>query len=267
LRYPGGKAKIYDKVKNIILVNALSDKIYVEPFAGGFGLGLKLMRNGDIDRFIINDYDRHIFAFWKSVFCHTNKLKEKIITTSITVEEWQRQKGIYKDYKNFSLLEVGFSTLFLNRTNFSGILMGGPIGGLDQCGKYKLHCRFNKGKIIALIKEIAKHKDKVEIYNKDAVKLIRDLKNRESELFYNFDPPYVNKGKELYLNAFIAQDHTDLRNEINNVQTKWIMTYDNVDLIKDLYCRYNQTQLSLIYSVSSKRKEKELMISNLNFIV
>jgi hypothetical protein len=32
-------------------------------------------------------------------------------------------------------LEVGFATFFLNRTNRSGILNGGIIGGRDQVGR------------------------------------------------------------------------------------------------------------------------------------
>jgi len=263
LRYPGGKAKIYPVVKNIIITNNLSNKIYVEPFAGGFGLGLKLMLNGDIERFIINDYDRHIYAFWKSVFSNTKRLIEKITTTNITIEEWHRQKNIYDNHKEYSILDVGFSTLFLNRTNYSGILMSGPIGGFDQERDYKIDCRFNKERIIELIRKIAAHKKNVKVYRKDAIKLIKKLKPIEQEVFYNFDPPYVNKGKELYLNALVQQDHIDLKNEIDDVRTEWIMTYDNHNLIKGLYQSYHKIEFDLLYSVSSKRKEKELMISNI----
>jgi len=266
LRYPGGKAKIYPVVKNIIETNNLRDKIYVEPFSGGFGLGLKLMLNGDIKSFIINDFDRHIYSFWKSVFTHTKKLIEMIENTDVTIEQWRIQKNIYMNPKGHSILEIGFSTLFLNRTNFSGILMSGPIGGFNQRGSNKLGCRFNKDKLIELIRKIASHKKNVKVYRKDAVKLIRKLKPSEQDIFYNFDPPYVNKGKELYLNAFERKDHVVLKDEISRVKTKWIMTYDNVDLIKNLYAEYNQSEFDLLYSVSSKRKERELMISNIGHI-
>jgi len=266
LRYPGGKARIYGSVRNIIISNGLTNKTYVEPFSGGFGLGLKLMLNGDIKKFIINDYDRHIYSFWKSVFSHTKKLIKKINETEITIEQWHIQKDIYNKPKGHSVLDIGFSTLFLNRTNFSGILMSGPIGGYEQRGKYKMDCRFNKERIIELIRKIAAHKKNVKVYRKDAARLIQMLRVREQEIFYNFDPPYVNKGEELYLNAFEEQDHRDLQNEIDNVQTEWIMTYDNVELIKGLYRNYKQIEFSLSYTVSSKRIEKELLISNLEKI-
>lgn len=264
LRYPGGKAKIYKVVRDIITSNNLTHKTYVEPFAGGFGLGINLMLNGDIKKFIINDYDRHIYSLWKSVFSQTNKLIKKIEETDITIEQWQMQKEIYNNPKGHSTLDIGFSTLFLNRTNFSGILMSGPIGGYGQRGNYKVNCRFNKDRIIELIKRIAAHKKNVEVYRKDAVKLIQELRPREQEIFYNFDPPYVNKGQGLYLNAFAIKDHICLEGEIEKVKTEWIMTYDNVDLIKGLYKNYQQIEFNLSYTVSSKRAEKELMISNLS---
>ena len=151
MRYPGGKAKIYKTVKKIIEANGLSNRIYVEPFAGGFGLGLKLMLNKDVKHFIINDYDYHIYALWFSVFHHTEELIEKIITTRVSLVEWHFQKEVYQNYSNKSLLEIGFSTLFLNRTNFSGILNARPMGGINQKGKYKIDCRFNKKTMIEYI--------------------------------------------------------------------------------------------------------------------
>ena len=266
LRYPGGKAKIYSSVKEIILQNGLEHKIYCEPYSGGFGLGIKLLLKGDMQRFIINDLDRHIYAFWHSVFFDTDRLIDKIQNTPITMDEWHHQKDIYLNantYNENRLLDIGFSTLFLNRTNFSGILTGGPIGGLAQHGLYTIDCRFNRERLVKCVRDIAAHRENVEVYNYDALHLIRELKAREQDIFYNFDPPYVGKGPALYLNALVEQDHINLRNAVNNVQTKWIMTYDNVKLIKDLYKDYKQKELELLYSVSVKRKDKELMISNL----
>lgn len=262
LRYPGGKAKIYKTVKEIIKNNNLSQKIYCEPFAGGFGLGLKLLLNGDVHRVIINDYDRHLYAFWMCVFNRTQDLVKKIKHTNITIEEWYKQKEVYNQYQNKSLLDVGFSTLFLNRTNYSGILKGGPIGGLEQKGNYKIDCRFQKNRLIKMIENISKYKNCVEIYNNDAVTLINLLKYKEKDIFYNFDPPYVNKAKDLYLNAFQEKDHIHLYESISNINTQWIVTYDNVELIKDLYKNFPMIEQELGYSVSSKRKVKELVIYN-----
>ena len=262
MRYPGGKAKIYNFVKEIIDNYGLHNKTYVEPFSGGFGLGLKLLENNQVKRVIINDYDKHIYYLWKCVFFHTKKLIEKIENTPINVEEWQKQKEIYINFSQYSILDIGFSTLFLNRCNYSGILNGGPIGGFEQRGKYKIDCRFNKQHIIACLEEISKYKKQVEVYNFDAITLIDHLRNRESDLFYYFDPPYVKKGKVLYFNAYGKEDHIALRNMIINIKTNWIMTYDEEKFIEDLYKEYFVSAQILNYSVNTKRKAKELFISN-----
>lgn len=262
LRYPGGKTKMYNLVKNIIHSHKMDNLVYVEPFSGGFGIGINLLCNGDMKRFIINDYDYHIFAFWKTIFNYTKQLIEFVNEVDINILEWKRQKEIYDHYEDYSLFEVGCSALFLNRTNFSGILKSGPIGGFNQAGKYKIDCRFNKNYLIKIIKEIAKHKNQVKIYNLDVVKLIKKLKPIENEVFYNFDPPYVEKGPELYLNSFKKADHINLMNEINKINTKWIMTYDQVPLIRNLYGNYYMSEYIQGYSINRKRKEKELFISN-----
>lgn len=262
LRYPGGKAILYDKVKKIVVDNKLTDMIYVEPFAGGFGLGIKLMTNNIINSFIINDYDYHIYAFWKVLFTRTKDLINFINNVNVTLNEWIIQKEIYINYKNYNLVEIACSTLFLNRTNYSGVLTGGPIGGQKQIGNYKIDCRFNKQKLTQMIEELSKYKSKVKVYNYDAIKLIKKLKEKQN-LFYNFDPPYVSKGKELYANFYENKDHILLGKTIDRlVIGKWIMTYDNNDLIKNLYQNYNIEEFVLPYFAGKKKKGTELFIKN-----
>jgi DNA adenine methylase len=171
---------------------------------------------------------------------------------------------IYENYKNYSILEVAFSTLFLNRTNFSGILSSGPIGGFSQKGKYKMDCRFNVNSIIEIITILAKYRNKVKVYNFDVKELIlKKLSRCQDNVFINFDPPYVIKGKELYHNSYIETDHKNLRNLIkNNVCAKWIMTYDRNNLIKNLYSKYHINTFSIKYFVNKKYVGNEYLISN-----
>lgn len=263
LRYPGGKAVLYNKVKNIISCNNLSDKVYVEPFAGGYGLGIKLMLNHDIKKFIINDYDFHIYAFWKCLFNHTEELISFIRNVNVNIDEWRNQKNIYLNFKEYSLIDVGCATLFLNRTNHSGVLKGGPIGGISQAGKYKIDCRFNKESLIKYIEKISAYRKQVKVYNLDVKDLIKKIIKHKSSLFFNFDPPYVTKGKELYENFFNENDHIELHNVIKQkIKSEWIMTYDDHDLIKELYKDYHINEYELAYFAGKNKKGKELFISN-----
>lgn len=78
LRYPGGKGKISNFVKDILFLNNVSGN-YVEPFAGGAGVGLKLLLHNCVKDIYLNDKDRSIYAFWYSVLNYTDKFINKII--------------------------------------------------------------------------------------------------------------------------------------------------------------------------------------------
>lgn len=272
LRYPGGKSSIYGLVNKIIEDNNINDFTYVEPYAGGFGLGIKLLLDGTANRVIINELDYSIYSFWYSVVNHTVALCELIYNTPITIEEWHIQKHIFENPNLFSVLQVGFSTLFLNRCNRSGILKAGPIGGFNQNGNYLIDCRFNKDTIINRIQAIAEHRDRIEIYNLDAIDLIENhLINRNDNLFINFDPPYVSQGSGLYINYYVENDHIELsnviRDNLNNVF--WMITYDDHPLIHQCYEEYQITNFKLNYSAQTKRVGTELLIlnNNLNYII
>lgn len=262
LRYPGGKGKVADYFKLVFKENDLGGGVYVEPYAGGASVALSLLFNDYASRVIINDVDKSIYAFWFSVLNNTTKLCKLISDTKVDVDTWDEQKAIQRRKDKHSLLRLGFSTFFLNRTNRSGILNAGIIGGRSQNGDWKMDARYNKKELINRIERIAKHKDKIELHNSDAVELISGLKGElpTKSLIY-FDPPYYIKGKELYLNYYDHEDHQEIANEIYTLENQnWIVTYDSVDPIKRLYVGYRQINFLLNYSVAQASKGKEVMI-------
>ena len=266
LRYPGGKSKIYEKVKNLIVANGYEGRTYVEPFAGGFGIGIGLLCEGVVKAAILNDYDSHIYNFWYSVLNDTENLLRLISDTPITIEERERQKLNYRDADADSLRD-GFATLFLNRVNFSGVIKGGPIGGLAQTGTYKVDCRFNKADISSKIETIAKLKGKIKLYNKDAGYLIRmSLMKMKAPMFLNIDPPYVIKGSQLYTNFFTEGDHLNLQRVIVkylDADYPWIITYDDCPLVRDLYKRFHLQEYGITHNAGGTVPGKEIVITNL----
>lgn len=263
LRYPGGKSSMYNKILEIINNNNITNFTYTEPFAGGFGIGIRMILENKANKAIINDVDYAIYSFWFSILNYTKDFCELIKNSPITVEEWKKQKNILQDKHKKTVLEVGFATFFLNRTNRSGILKAGPIGGYNQNGNYLIDCRFNKNELINRINYIAQHRDKIDVYNLDVIDLINNvLTKREDNLFINFDPPYVTQGSELYVNYFVEDDHRRLSEVISQQinEKNWIITYDNHPLISEIYSDYKINDYTLQYSVQSKRKGTELLI-------
>lgn len=260
LRYPGGKAKFAPFVKDLMAVNNLSGD-YLEPFAGGAGVALDLLYNGYCKNIHINDFDLAVYNFWKSVTTNTEEFLRILYQTPVTMEEWYKQKTILDNPMNYSDIEHGFAAFFLNRTNRSGILKGGVIGGKNQEGHYKLDARFNKENLSKRIEKIGDFSDRIKVYNLDALDLLNtvDTMLPQDSLIY-LDPPYYVKGQGLYRNFYIHEDHVQIRKALDRVRTKWIVSYDNCDEIKDIYSGYRQEDYELNYSAYYKMKGSEVMI-------
>ncbi|MCC8408350.1 DNA adenine methylase [Mucilaginibacter sp. UR6-1] len=269
LRYPGGKAKVSDFIKEIFKKNLLMDGWYIEPYAGGASVALTLLIDEYASNIVINDYDKSIYAFWHSVLNDTESLCKKIKDTVVNIETWKLQKEIQKEKNIANIDDLGFSTFFLNRTNRSGIIKGGVIGGIDQIGNYKIDARYNKDNLIKRIQRIAKYSDRINLYNLDACNLIPQLKKTLpiNSLFY-FDPPYYLKGKELYVNYYKHSDHEEVSKMITSLDRhKWIVSYDNALEIKQLYSKHQTFEYSLNYSAAKSSKGTEVFIYSDNIFL
>ncbi|HFI0148687.1 TPA: DNA adenine methylase [Streptococcus suis] len=265
LRYPGGKSKLYDYVSELIRLNKCTT--YIEPYAGGAGVALKLLINNDVSQIMINDYDKSIYALWYSILNYTEELIQLIEETPISIDEWYIQKSIQENKEHTeNLLKLGFSTLFLNRVNRSGIIKGGVIGGKHQSGLYKMDCRFNKSNIIDRIKLIASVRNKIKLYNLDAEVFIKKSISRTKNSLTFFDPPYYEKGPGLYTNFYTYDDHKQLSETIKNYMynKKWIMTYDVHDAIKVMYDGYDSKIYYLNYSITNPSKGREYIFYSRN---
>ncbi len=260
LRYPGGKYKLYEYVETLVKENNCTT--YIEPFCGGAAVALELLLKDVVKKIIINDVDYTIFCFWDSILNHTEEFIFLIRNTDVTIDEWNIQKNIRNNLENYNSLEIGFSTFFLNRTNRSGIIdKAGPIGGKDQNGNYKIDCRFNKEKLISQIEKIASYKKKIQLYNMEAVDFINQVILHTRKSFVFFDPPYYSKGPGLYTNFYNHENHVNLANNIINSmkRRKWIVTYDNVDEIRNMYAKVATIEFQLQYSLEVKRVASEVM--------
>ncbi|HGO8537547.1 DNA adenine methylase [Streptococcus suis] len=265
LRYPGGKSKLYEYVRELIRLNNCTT--YIEPYAGGAGVALKLLLNNDVNQIMINDYDKAIYALWYSILNYTEELIQLIEETPISIDEWYIQKSIQENKEQTeNLLKLGFSTLFLNRVNRSGIIKGGVIGGKHQSGLYKMDCRFNKSNIIDRIKLIASVRNKIKLYNLDAEVFIKKSISRTKNSLTFFDPPYYEKGPGLYTNFYTYEDHKQLSETIKKYMynKKWIMTYDVHDAIKVMYDGYDNKIYYLNYSVTNPSKGREYIFYSKN---
>lgn len=267
LRYPGGKANLARFLRGLIEKNAGNGCTYFELYAGGAGAALDLLLGGHVEHIVLNDADVHIYDFWDSILHHTDDFLRLMWDTPVNMDSWHRQRAIYAEGNeegNRSPLEVGFATFFLNRTNRSGIITkAGPIGGANQTGQYKMDCRFKKENLAQKIERIATRANNIEIYNEDTLAFIQQNIDRLSEpqSFMYLDPPYYKNGSSLYLNAYNHQDHENLRDLMAGLQyLKWMISYDDVEEIHQLYDGFRTAQHELSYFLQQKRKTNEFFI-------
>lgn len=262
LRYPGGKGRLAPFMKIIVEKTGHSGGTYIEPFAGGAGIAIDLLLNDVVSEVVINDYDKGIYSFWKAILTETDRFIDDINNVRLNIPEWEQQHTIYVTQQKKYSYELGFATFYLNRTNRSGIIKGGVIGGKGQSGKWTMGVRFHQEHLAERIREIADRKKQIHLYNKDINSFLLNYAPRYSEnaLIY-FDPPYYEKGRELYMNFLQHRDHVRIKSQIECLtDADWVITYDACPEILELYHDHICKRMKWNYSAATKRAVDEIII-------
>ena len=269
LRYPGGKHFLAPYVASVIEENFLTGCTLYEPFAGGAAVSLELLRLEYIDRAVLIERDPLVYAFWHCVKHELDSLCGAVESANVTLETWHELQPVRNINNltdcNFTLLQLGVAGLFFNRTNFSGVLGAGPIGGVSQKSEYKIDCRFNKRAIIQGLRDLEPLSHAIEPSFGDALSWLAQIKPGElsSNAFVYVDPPYFVQGPKLYRHYFNDAQHAALAKSLTDATYPWLLSYDDAPQIKDLYSQSHVQPIYLDYRAKSSRLAKEIMISNL----
>lgn len=266
LRYPGGKASLTSFLAATIALNDLNGCSYFEPFAGGAGAALGLLQRGVVSELFLNDLDTSIVAFWRSVLDESERFVEAINTVPLTIDEWKKQRSVYRAGDTDRPFDLGFSTFYLNRCSRSGLLRNaGPIGGHGQSGPWKIDARFNRKALADRIRSVALSRERIHLSNLDAraflvCSLPRGLARRR--VFAYLDPPYYTNGRRLYLSSYNDADHRALARYMRAQKTvRWVMSYDDSEFIRRLYGSCVVSRMSLQYSLQRRIRANELLVA------
>jgi len=260
-RYPGAKNKLLPIILNNLKDIIINDGTFTDAFVGGGSVLLAVAEKYPKVKLFVNDKDYWIYSFWKVVSGPSQEDFEELIdmvTQKVTIDLfYSLREDRYKDH-----VRCAYKALFFNRTTFSGIFYSGPIGGKKQSGKYTVDCRYNP--------KMLRHKliicrnlliGRTEVFNDD----FADFKmlTETNEPIY-LDPPYVDAGKSLYTHYMDEEDHFLLKDILSNRQ-KWVLSYDNTDIIKRIYYKCNITIIDGNYSIkgikSTWSQKSELIIT------
>lgn len=186
------------------------------------------------------------------------------------MDQWYRWRSVLRDEVPGTIVERGFATLFMNRTNRSGILKGGVIGGKEQSGEYKLDARFKKDVLAARIRKIADHAEGITVHSEDALALLRRSSRLlpKRSLIY-LDPPYYVKGRGLYRNYYGHDDHMAIAQALQSRQFKrpWIVSYDNAEEIREMYQLSKGLSYGLNYTAQKRYVGNEVMFFSHGLLV
>lgn len=246
LRYPGGKSKFIPYLYNKMDHNK---SIFVEPFCGGSSVGLSLLDAGVIKKLILNDLDYGVYSLFHTICNNPRLLIEKISEYVPTRKSFfQLRNLIQTDYKNCSEEDAAFALLIVNRLAFSGICKANPKGNLTE--------RYNPEQLIKRIQKISSLRDNITVLNYMANDVILEY-YWDPDITLFVDPPYYEKGKQLYNKYFTDKDHIELAYYINGLFCGYpgaadiFLTYDNDEYIKNIYQPSTQVIVGRNYSIAN----------------
>jgi len=293
-RYPGGKTKIKNdivgRIKRYYEENECYDVCqYVEPFFGAGAIGLNFIASTPIKNVLISDADPAISAFWDSVILSPDSLCQMVEKFKPSTEAFFKFKELLTSEEMYRLkflsstketLEAGFAKLALHQISYSGLgtMAGGPLGGVKQDSKYKVDCRWNPNNIKKKIRKAHQILSSVVLYSGGCMEgdfsYAIDLQKEKREWeesgakvtyeveepvfrFFYLDPPYYEKGGELYQYSFKKEDHEYLMRMLKKTKHPWLLSYDSCKEIKKLYDWASIIELDLTYTINAKNKGRE----------
>lgn len=261
-RYPGGKARFAPLIAGVIADNNLTGGHYLEPYAGGAGVALSLLVDGVVEHVHINDADPAIADFWRAATVQSDQLITMVAAEPISMDAWHHWRGVMLGTIQGTDLERGFATLFLNRTNRSGILKAGVIGGKAQAGNYKIDARFMREELCSRLERIGANSGGIHVYEEDAHELLmRCHQFLPLKSLVYLDPPYYVKGAGLYRNFYKHADHVRIANLLDSdcFKLPWIVSYDNTEEIKEMYSYSTPYAYGLNYTAQRRYTGSEVM--------
>lgn len=262
MRYPGGKKRMRKQIVPILQSMLTENSSYHEPFCGSAAIGiavLPLLKDGAYVHW--NDLDSGVVDYWRAVRDYPEELCEQIDRFTPSVEAF----NVFKQYdgRREDVVVGGFRKLALHAMSFGGLgpLAGGPIGGQDQTGSYKVGCRWSPKALKQEVRSVHRQLQRVatSFSNCSYLQCLSDL---DAASVVYLDPPYVQAGPGLYKHSFTDADHDALCEALWYSPAKWLLSYDDHPSI---HARYHWSHIETIggstqHGGKGTRKIPELLI-------
>jgi DNA adenine methylase len=228
LRFPGGKANLLTSLRPYLdrLVNGHDS--FHDVFVGSGAVLLDVARRHPDLRLHANDADAGLMTFWRIVsskavmpFC------ERVMNTRPTLKLYREMLASRPRRPE----DIAFRYYFLNRTSFSGLWRGGPIGGLTQRSRWKVDVEWRAEKSVNDILEAHRLlSGRLELACLAGVEYVAGHVRQPMYC----DPPYFERGDWLYAHKMTLADHLRLSQLLHSAR-HWLLTYDDSPAVRRLY--------------------------------
>lgn len=250
LRYPGGKSKMIGDIYARLGTEHIS--CFSEAFAGGASVGLSLLEAGVCDILRLNDADPGVYAFWHTVLNKPEALLHRIIQEPLPshLTLWHSKEVLRANTTDTA--DLAWAQLVVNRLSYSGIAIAGAMGGKNG-SQASLLARWNPETLAGRIRRIYDMRGRIHLTCMDGCEFIEEYGYWEKDGVLFVDPPYYEKGPQLYPLSFSEDDHCRLAGLLNDLSMQFpgvrvIITYDDHPAIRGLYHTGNIEVLMRKYS-------------------
>lgn len=259
----GGKTKL-----RTTIINCMPKHVcYVEVFAGSatvfFGKPPRLSR---IE--ILNDVHSELVNLMKvlSGTYFDDKIRKEFIEY---VRNMPASREAYQDWKTWKPDQISeltpaqraFRFYYCVKKGFSSVPKGGYEASPKSSSRYNMKTDFEQ------FTERFRARN-AQIESLDFAKLIEKYNRKSADTFFFCDPPYfVANATNYYDFVFNDEDHTRFKkccDDIDKNKNKFMITYDDVPEVIDLYGDYNIYRTDpIVYNAADERDERELIKTEL----
>ena len=132
-----------------------------------------------------------------------------------------------------------------------------------------IDARFNRADLVRRIERFGRHRSRIAVHGLDGAMFLETVApNLSARSLVYLDPPYFVKGTQrLYKNYYSAKDHTAIAKRVADLQSSWIVSYDNAEEIAAIYRGFHSLQYGVQYSASARYVGNEIMFFSPGFVV
>lgn len=271
LRYPGGKARMAGALCDLLTNQAslLDIEVWMEPFAGGAGAGLRLLDNGTVSELWLVERHPALAAFWRATTARGDELASRVETLEVDMPAWEQARetvAAVSAGERLDDVDTGLAAFVVNRCSRSGIVApnAGPIGGKSQLGKWTVASRWNAERLADRLRHVGSLAHRIRVIEGDGIAHVEDLDGAagiEDEVFLFVDPPYLREGNRLYANGMTAGDHQRLAHALRSTPARWVLTYDDEPTVhEELYPTERVLAYDIANTANSQRVAREFAV-------